>query len=153
MSNTITCNNYQYTNSDIFSGDCYLGNSLAAEELSIDTLDVSLNVGPAQFVTTDGYAFQTADGVTYEVQNPISGYKYGDPVTYKNDNTLVGKFYFEKAQRKGPTKYDFSNISAMGLLDNITHYGGIYIEVPAGNIIADIMVIFHIRSILQFRRF
>jgi len=137
--NQITCNNYIYSDSDILSGSCHIEKSLAGDELSIDTLDATVNVGPAVFTTKNMQGFQTSNGDTFMCANPISGYAYGDEVRYEHDGLLIGKFFFEKSQRMGQTKYEFSCVSAMGLLDGETHYGGIYDKVPAGTIIADIM--------------
>jgi hypothetical protein len=150
MSNEIICNNYRYTNDDIISGNCYLSNSLAAEELGIDTLNATLNlvgidhasgtiVPGANLAASDGDILRTADGEEIIISNPLSGYLYGDTVTYSHDSGLVGKFKFEKAIRTAKTQYGFSCISSMGILDNLIHYGGIYTEEPAGDIIADIM--------------
>lgn len=140
MSNKITCNRYTYEDKDIVSGSCYIGNSLAAEELAIDTLDVTLLSGSAaNLITEDGILFCTADGAEFLVGNPISGYSYGDEAAYEHDGALVGKFHFSSAVRSSKTQYDWSCISAMGLLENRTHYGGLYVEAEAGTIIADIM--------------
>jgi hypothetical protein len=140
MGNKLTCNNYSWEDSDIMSGDCYIGNSLAAEELSIDTLDTSLNFGDgAALCTADGAKLLTADGKALLVLNPISGYKYGDVMTYEYDDELIGKFYVEKTVKTGRARYDFSCFSAMGLLDGRTHYGGMYVEEDGGTIIAYIM--------------
>ena len=137
--NQIICNNYVYSDQDILSGSCYIEKSLAGDELSIDTLDAMLNVDSAVFTTKNHQELQTSDGYTFLCANPIDGYAYGDAIKYEHDGSLIGKFYFEKAQRKGQTKYEFSCTSAIGLLDSVTHNGGIYDKVPAGTIIAEIM--------------
>lgn len=139
MGNKITCNNYIYQDGDIDSGDCYLGNSLANEELSIDTLDAAIKMGEAAFQPSGADSFESSDGEELTCSNPASGYAYGDEVRYEHDDSLVGKFYFESLKRKSASLYMFSTISAMGILDNQTHYGGIYTEMAAGTIIADIM--------------
>ena len=137
--NQITCNNYIYSDGDILSGSCHIEKSLAGDELSIDTLDAMLNVDSAVFTTKNMQEFQTSDGDTFMCANPMSRYAYGNEVKYEHDGSLIGKFYFEKAQRKGQTKYEFSCTSVIGLLDNVMHNGGIYTKVSAGTIIAEIM--------------
>ena len=139
MSNKITCNNYIYQDGDIRSGSCYLGNSLAAEELSIDTLDADIAMGETTFQPSGSDGFESSDGVDMTCSNPVSAYAYGNEVNFEHDDALVGKFYFEKLKRKSMLLYSLSSVSAMGLLDNMIHYGGIYSGVPAGTIIANIM--------------
>ncbi len=139
MSNKIVCNNYTFTGDDISEANCFIGNSLAGEELSIDTLEATLVVESSVFTTSDGNDFHGRDGTTFLCTNPVTGYEYGNVVRLNHKDLLFGKFYFEKANRKSRIEYDFFCVSAIGLLDNMTHYGGIYTQVSAGVIIADIM--------------
>ncbi|SHI24841.1 hypothetical protein SAMN02745823_03880, partial [Sporobacter termitidis DSM 10068] len=145
--NKITCNGYVYTDEtadqdekDILAGSVFRGNSLNAEELTIDTFDATLNVDDALLVDNDGYELHTADDEPILISNPISDYKYGDVIQYEHDGTTIIKAYLEKQpSRIGATKYDFPSFSAIGILDNRRHYGGMYSEVPAGTIIAELM--------------
>lgn len=104
MRDTITLGGVTYgtTAADIISGNVALGESLTASELSVDTLSVEVT------------AKHAPEGV------------YGDPVTYSRDGDLFGKFYLRTVERVGKTRWRLDAVSAVGLLDGVKHYGGIY---------------------------
>lgn len=139
--NKIVCNGCTYNDSDIISGSCHLGNSLVGDELVIDTLDATLYVEPAVLTTSDGYTVVTSDGYTVTAPNSEEDYKYGDIVKYYYDENLIGKFYLsDSLDRIAKSKYKWSCVSAIGLLENQTHFGGIYENAPAGDIIATLII-------------
>jgi hypothetical protein len=51
---------------------------------------------------------------------------YGDPVEYSRDGALSGRFYLTGLTRVGKTRWRIDAVSAVGLLDNVKHYGGVY---------------------------
>lgn len=102
----------------LMTGSYYTGNSLSYDELSIDTLTFT---------------------VRYFGEDDLSDYKYGTPVTYTKDGRLVGKYYLEKVSQTFTNEYQFDCISAIGLLDGVNHYGGLYKGELAGDIIDDII--------------
>ena len=69
----------------------------------------------------------------------LQAYTYGDPVYYYRDNTLYGKFYVTQIDRIGRSLFKFTCTSAIGLLIRQVHAGGVYSQIPAGDIIDDIL--------------
>lgn len=104
MRDTITLNGITYgtTAADIISGNVALGESLAASSLSVDTLTVEITAKSAP------------EGV------------YGDVVEYLRDGSIFGKFYLRTIERVSKFKWKLDAVSAVGTLDNVKHYGGLY---------------------------
>lgn len=102
----------------LMMGSYHNGNSLSYDELSVDTLSFT---------------------VRYFGEDDLSDYKYGTPVTYTKDGQLVGKYYLEKVSQTFTNEFEFECISAIGLLDGVNHYGGLYKGDLAGDIIDDII--------------
>lgn len=91
--------------------------SLLSEQLSINTLDFTLDS------TTDtDYIFQKKQ-----------------PLTVNFNSNLIGTYYIDNAIRKSANQYDIEAIDQIGLLDKITYLGGIYNNVLASTVIANIM--------------
>ena len=55
-----------------------------------------------------------------------------------NNNKFYGTFFVENASRT-KNSYDLTTYDLVGMLDNTTHYGGMYSNVTANTLIADIM--------------
>lgn len=55
-----------------------------------------------------------------------------------NNSDYYGTFFVESADRTG-NSYDLTTYDLVGMLDNTTHYGGIYSNASASLLIADIM--------------
>lgn len=126
------------------SGSCALDNSLAGSELSIDTLRCQIQSDcliPRLFAPSDYDALETADEETVYCTSGIDlrNYTYGAPLLWYHDDTLRGKYYIENIQRTGKDMFDFFAFSAVGLIANSTHYGGIYSGALASDVIADII--------------
>lgn len=100
----------------LLDGSFYVENSLAHDELSIDTLKFSV-------IST-----------STDLLLP-----YGTECTYYYNNSLFGKFYLVKASRVTKQEYNFEFQSSIGLLDDTNHYGGIYSGAFASDIIADVI--------------
>lgn len=138
-----------YTDSDIRSGNVFISNSLACDELSIDTMDAQVDGSKLVrtiFKPKDADRFLTADEKILSVQPWVrilvkdpSKYSYGQEVFYYHNQELVGKFYVSEVKRVGKFLYDVSCISAIGLLDSATHYGGIYKGTYASDIVDEII--------------
>lgn len=64
--------------------------------------------------------------------------KGGTPVVYLRDDKRVGTYYAEEIRRKSATKYYFSALSAVDLLDKRDHPGGIYTGQTAAAVVRDI---------------
>lgn len=134
--NRIVIGNDVYTDTDIRNGNVYLSSSLAADELSIDTLDVTADVTslvPTIFQPKDYDRMYTSENEVFGVRPYFTiatrfqvDYQYGQSVKYYHGNNLVGTFYLSSVKRTGTYTYALSCFSVIGLLDGADHYGGIY---------------------------
>lgn len=102
----------------LLSGNLFIDDSLSYDELPIDTLDFSIR---------------------YFGADDLSNLAYGTPITYMKDDKLEGKFYLESVKQTYTNMWEFSCISAIGLLDNSYYYGGIYSSTLAGDLIDEII--------------
>lgn len=114
--------NYGVGDGKLLDGSFYVENSLVEDELSIDTLKFSVR-----------YPLEG------EADTSIINYPYGYQCTYYQGDSLFGKYYLVEADRVSKYGYTFSFQSAIGLLDDSTHYGGIYNGQYADVIIADVI--------------
>lgn len=71
----------------------------------------------------------------YDFEN----YSYGTECFYYHNNNLFGKFYISKIEQVDRLDWKFSCVSAVGLLVNNYHYGGVYQGVPAKEVITDVI--------------
>lgn len=69
----------------------------------------------------------------------ISAVQYGTPLRLYNDSSLLGKFYVRRIVRVGLTMYKLTAMSAIGFLENLKHYGDLYENVTADDLIAEII--------------
>jgi hypothetical protein len=114
--NVITIGSRTFTGNALKSGSCFIAESVAGEELSIDTLDVVV-----------------------DSLDDLTALPYGESVSYEHDETLIGMFYISSVKRVGATEYSLSCISAVGLLAGSMHLGGLYTGQAAENVLEDII--------------
>lgn len=100
----------------IRSGNCFLTASLPYTELQANTLSVVIETG--------------ADGQLRFVRNM--------PLFYVHNDKRVGTFYLQKMERVSKSQWKISATSAVGLLAQRQHLGGMYEGVDAETVIADI---------------
>ena len=125
--NTILLNNLTFTDNPenttaegkLLSGSFFVENSLAHDELSIDTLRFTVR-----------YPSLAVD---------LTKFTYGTPCTYHQDDTLFGKFYLVKVKRTSRYEFNFEFQSAIGLLEDTQHYGGYYKAKIASELIEEII--------------
>ena len=98
------------------SGNCYLVTSLPYSELEANTLSVTVE----------------SDDRT------LTEFNRGDPLVYHYRNRQVGTFYVQDIQRIATNQYEFHATSAIGILSEGKHYGGIYTGQTAQEVIADL---------------
>lgn len=98
------------------SGNCYQGNSIVGDELSINTLTVTV----------------------LSAQSLVS-LPYGTVAQYFHDDRLIGKFYLHNVTRVGRELYEVSCVSGIGLLDTPLHYGGLYTGQLLREVLADVI--------------
>ena len=102
----------------IIEGSFYNETSLLEDELSIDTLTVQ---------------------VRYEGVTPLTSFSYGSEVDYYKDGILYAIYYLKDIERNSKYEYTLSVQSAIGLLDDTNHYGGIYTGQLATDVIKEII--------------
>lgn len=113
----------------IRSGNCYLVTSLPFSELEANTLSVVL---------------ESSD-------TSLTDFRRGDPLVFQHGDRQVGTFYVQDVQRIAPNQYEFNATSAIGILSEGKHYGGIYIGITVQELVANICgnVPFTIKNSLQ----
>ena len=125
--NRLIHGDYTWTDQDdsLQEVSLYLSNAIAGDELTIDTIDVtvdcSVESGAGRTLTVDPRTFS-----------------YGTVMEYYHDATRLAKLYFSNAKRTGKYLFTLHGISAVGLLDKLSHPGGIYTGQTAGVILADL---------------
>lgn len=113
----------------IRSGNCYLVTSLPFSELEANTLSVVLE----------------SDDTS------LTDFRRGAPLVFQHGTRQVGTFYVQDVQRIAPNQYEFNATSAIGILSEGKHYGGIYTGITVQELVADICgtVPFIIKNSLQ----
>lgn len=147
--NKVIIGSFTATDERILDGSAVIEDALAAEELRIDTMDVTLDGAeerPTLFLPADADGLLTTDDKLFGIWpwfrvlvDDFSIFSYGEPVWYWHGDKLMGKFYMESVDRVGPYSFAITCTSAIGLLENSQHYGGIYTGQTAGSIIRDII--------------
>lgn len=117
---------------------------MVGEELAIDELQIPITLGnPIRVIcsdqgagdfilTSDGYIVCTSDGVVPE-------FLPNTPGQYYFNDTLVSKQYLQELRRTGLNDWLMYFNSAIKLLDNSDHVGGLYTGQTVGTILPDIM--------------
>ncbi len=147
--NRISISDDEFDDSQIKSGNCNVKNSVAYDELGIDTLDVTLDASEewsTVFQPADAEAMHDSKDALYTIRpyyraigrNP-DAYAYGEPTYFYHNNELIGKFYKKSVKRTGKYEFKLSCISSMGLLDVSTHYGGLYTGQRFQDVLRDII--------------
>lgn len=125
--NTILVNNLVFTDNPnnttadgkLLSGSFFIENSLAHDELSIDTLRFTVR-----------YPSLAVD---------LTSFNYGCACSYVQDEKLFGKYYLVKVKRTSRYEFNFEFQSAIGLLEDTLHYGGYYKAKIASELIEEVI--------------
>ena len=118
---------------------------IVGAELAADVFSVIVNAvsgGDSLLQPSDRDGFLTSDGDQLYVSGGgigVTGIEYGTPLFLYNDSTLVGKFYVRNVVRTGRTMFKINAMSAIGFLENQKHYGGLYTNVTAADVISEII--------------
>jgi len=136
-----------FTDSDIVSGNCIMQHALSGESLATDTLSFRVVVDTSgEFILADGQEFYTSDDELFLTSDGEVFYEedYADhadyaPVKYYFEGKLINKTYAQKIERVGRSIFDIECVSAIGLLDNSIHPGGVYSGTPLSEILAEIL--------------
>ena len=149
----------------IYSCNLFVSNSLLGDELSIATLNDQLNCSgyaytyfrpkdSSCYVTADNELFCVRPRVVILAEDPTT-YKYGEKVQYYRNGTLIATLFMSSVKRVGKYIFAISCMSAIGLLDNGLHYGGVYTGDLVSQVLADIIgnkVTYSVDSKLQNMR-
>lgn len=98
------------------SGNCYLVTSLPFSELEANTLKVTIESNDTSLLD----------------------FQRGEPLIYRHNGGQVGIFYVQDVQRIAPNQYTFTATSAIGILSEGKHYGGIYTGSFVSDVVADL---------------
>lgn len=102
--NKIVYGQWTFTDEQIHEGNVYLAMSLLSDSLEANTFEATVECP----------------------DKSILDFERNTPMTYFNRGRQIGIFYVQSITRNGPTNYTISATSAIGMLIEGLHYGGIY---------------------------
>lgn len=111
--NKIIYSQWTFVDKDIQSGSIYLATSLMSDTLEANTISATVECS----------------------DKSIIDFERNTPLTYYNRGQQKGIFYVQSISRIGPELYEISATSAIGLLIEGLHYGGIY----TGQTVAEVL--------------
>lgn len=114
--NKIVYGDRVFEGNKIKSGNLHIATSLLSSSLEANTLSVVI---------------ETED-------RTITEFERNAPIVYFYDDVQTGVFYVKSIDRNGPNTYKISATSAIGLLSENQHYGGIYSGETASELLASI---------------
>ena len=134
MSNEIIYRKNTITNKDIVQGNCLLSHAMAGEELAVDTInfrvwsDTGLGKVDGDFFEKNGKTIITKDGLVFRslIDEDYTKFIPRSTLEYRWNGRLINKFYLRSVERVGKYLYDFYGESAIGILNDTMHYGGVY---------------------------
>lgn len=108
------------TDDEIEDGEAYTALALLSDALEIGTLQVQLTIRDQA------------------VGERLSAFRRNDKLLYYHRDALRGTYYIERVQRTGKYSYELKANDAVALLEQSTHYGGIYTGQTVAQVVADI---------------
>lgn len=108
------------TDDEIEDGEAYTALALLSDALEIGTLQVQLTIRDQA------------------VGEKLSAFRRNDKLLYYHRDALRGTYYIERVQRTGEYSYELKANDAVALLEQSTHYGGIYTGQTVAQVVADI---------------
>ena len=116
MRNEIRYSKWVFSDALVATGDEHRERALDASALGIDTLEAEV-----------------------QCQDPsIAQFAQNAPMTYLYRGRQRGTYYLQHVERVGPDRYVLSGVSALGLLSQRGHVGGIYTGQTMEEVVADI---------------
>lgn len=142
--NQISYGKKKYTDESLGDLDCFIGDALAADELTVDTLNATVyDYSTVPRLLTYKGIIVAAEGL------PLAGriddlrldqkQQYGEVVEYHHNDDLIGRFYLESIKRVGQHAYQLNCLSGIGMLLTSDHYGGIYTGQTVEEVVSDIV--------------
>lgn len=133
---------FDFDNDQLRQVDTVMRNSYSGDELAYDELSAATYAGESWgLISNEGYDLYSSEDYQL-VSNPAdlsAEVPVETPVRYYVDNALRGKYYALPADRENTLVYDVLAVSAIGLLVNRPHVGGLYNLVPLSTVLAEII--------------
>lgn len=130
----------------IFSLRSNLSSSIDGSEVAVDTCETTIladySVSVGLLVPNDADSVTTIDGDLVYVgvnEQILPQIPYGTEIRYYEGTQLIGLWYLENVTRVSRDTYQVNMISGLGLLDNVSHAGGIYSGTALSTVLADII--------------
>lgn len=151
MNNRIVIGNeYEYTDDIIRIGSINGVNtsSLVGDMLEIDQLKFRVSWRDKSdiyevYMTPPGSVYRDSNQKVYRLKAKTMPnlllVPYATIVMYYQNNALRAKMYFDHADQVSKTDFVVTCVSAIGVLDKQTHYGGIYTGQTVSTVISDII--------------
>jgi hypothetical protein len=146
--NKLTYNGHEYADEIVAgSGGLDMDHAMVGETLSVDTLTVPMITGdmPRRFLARNqgpnGF-FKTGDGKIFCVRKgaPTPQFVENGPGLFYFGNDLVGRYYLkERKKTTGRNEHLLRFLSAIRLLDQSDHPGGMYSGVTVGDVADEII--------------
>ena len=143
---------FYFENDSIISANVVQTVALVGTELSVDSftpvvMDDEDNLHDLyRFRSSDGQEIQDGVGEIFCIDisegtnlSPLAYLENGTPVWYYQENTLIGKFYIKSVERIARNQYQLNTVSAIGMLDEMDHGGGLFTASTFGAVLAHIL--------------
>ena len=133
---------FDFDNDQLRQVDTVMRNSYSGDELAYDELSAATYAGESWgLISNELYDLYSSEDYQL-VSSPAdlsAEVPVETPVRYYVDNNLRGKYYALPADRENTLVYDVLAVSAIGLLVNRPHVGGLYNLVPLSTVLAEII--------------
>lgn len=133
---------FDFDNDQLRQVDTVMRNSYSGDELAYDELSAATYAGESWgLISNELYDLYSSEGYQL-VSSPAdlsAEVPVETPVRYYVDGNLRGKYYALPADRENTLVYDVLAVSAIGLLVNRPHVGGLYNLVPLSTVLAEII--------------
>ena len=143
--NKLTYNGKDYDSQiSAAGGGLEMNHSMVGETLSVDVLTVPVVSGnnPIKIIAADQEDddfFLTVDREVFSIAEDTLEFIDNGAGLYSFDDMLIGKYFLNELTQAGEYDYTMRFYSAIKLLNETYHFGGLYTGELAGDVIADIM--------------
>ena len=143
---------FYFENESIMSANVVQNVALVGTQLSVDSftpvvMDDEDNLHDIyHFRSSDGQEITDAVGEIFCLDrsegtnlSPLVYLENGTPVWYYQEDILIGKFYVKSVERVGRNQYQLNTVSAIGMLDEMDHGGGLFTASTFGTVLQHIL--------------
>lgn len=117
-----------------------IGSELSADEL---TVTVTPGYGSGALLDSNGDALLDSNGLRLRVRSAseqdLSSVAYATPVWVETDGAVRHRLFFIEASQTGPKAWKITARSGVGLLDRVTHMGGLYTGQTVATVLQEII--------------